>query len=643
MNLTKRIISSALVLSMAMLTILVEAYATSNTIKGQVFFEDGSPAAGVKINILSSNIDEVYDDEVVGFSNNYYTSVYTDSNGTYEFDRPSDYCLVEVDLDSLPTKTGISSWSSFLYPGETIEPLTIYQIADVALDSDNSIAVYNGDGDTIFTNIEVDNADSTINYADLLNLDSIEILQKVDANEFKVDLESNYDLSDYTFIEKVDALYNMELIDRETEVSMYLSAITNNGLSGLECATPIYDELASYCDDNPNSELSHQIAQNLLSTENRLKTRDDITYVDEKTETVGRFIIHFESNANESDYMSLSDLSKIITYVQNIDKAYFSEFGFKDPAYESGETKCHIYFASELDSATFPVKNASAPSGKGSYITIEYNKTSSSLADARETTLAHEIFHAIQQNYKTKTNNDLKWATESSATWASLRYYNKYRDKAAGRANSYLKDTTKSFSTYDKKGGYGIFLFFQYISQNYGDVAAIKRIYESFTNSGDIYSAVEHCSSSSTVPFKKLFAGFQAYNADTSHYNNYTNGTSRYINATVQGTDLMSISGKTLVPTSSMHFKYTKSTSSTKRIDFTLNVNGNYNDIAISLAKFTSSGTANLLRVYPNKSSSYTFSVLNFKSTNIKEVTVAVSNTNTSTTNNTFSLSAKIS
>ena len=594
MNLTKRIISSALVLSMATLTIPVEAYATSNTIKGQVFFEDGSPAAGVKINILSSNIDEVYDDEVVGFSNNYYTSVYTDSNGTYEFDRPSDYCLVEVDLDSLPTKTGISSGSSFLYPGETIEPLTIYQIADVALDSDNSIAVYNGDGDTIFTNIEVDNADSTINYADLLNLDSIEILQKVDANEFKVDLESNYDLSDYTFIEKVDALYNMELIDRETEVSMYLSAITNNGLSGLECATPIYDELASYCDDNPNSELSHQI-------------------------------------------------SKIITYVQNIDKAYFSEFGFKDPAYESGETKCHIYFASELDSATFPVKNASAPSGKGSYITIEYNKTSSSLADARETTLAHEIFHAIQQNYKTKTNNDLKWATESSATWASLRYYNKYRDKAAGRANSYLKDTTKSFSTYDKKGGYGIFLFFQYISQNYGDVAAIKRIYESFTNSGDIYSAVEHCSSSSTVPFKKLFAGFQAYNADTSHYNNYTNGTSRYINATVQGTDLMSISGKTLVPTSSMHFKYTKSTSSTKRIDFTLNVKGNYNDIAISLAKFTSSGTANLLRVYPNKSSSYTFSVLNFKSTNIKEVTVAVSNTNTSTTSNTFSLSAKIS
>lgn len=200
--------------------------------------------------------------------------------------------------------------------------------------------------------------------------------------------------------------------------------------------------------------------------------------------------------------MSLSDLSKIITYVQNIDKAYFSEFGFKDPAYESGETKCHIYFASELDSATFPVKNASAPSGKGSYITIEYNKTSSSLADARETTLAHEIFHAIQQKYKTKTNNDLKWATESSATWASLRYYNKYRDKAAGRANSYLKDTTKSFSTYDKKGGYGIFLFFQYISQNYGDVAAIKRIYESFNNSGDIYSAVEHCSSSSTVPLR---------------------------------------------------------------------------------------------------------------------------------------------
>ena len=172
------------------------------------------------------------------------------------------------------------------------------------------------------------------------------------------------------------------------------------------------------------------------------------------------------------------------------------------------------------------------------------------------------------------------------------------------------------------------------------DENADKKIY-----AGNNYSGYNRVSirRKRSLYVKKLFAGFQAYNADTSHYNNYTNGTSRYINATVQGTDLMSISGKTLVPTSSMHFKYTKSTSSTKRIDFTLNVNGNYNDIAISLAKFTSSGTANLLRVYPNKSSSYTFSVLNFKSTNIKEVTVAVSNTNTSTTNNTFSLSAKIS
>ena len=56
-----------------------------------------------------------------------------------------------------------------------------------------------------------------------------------------------------------------------------------------------------------------------------------------------------------------------------------------------------------------------------------------------------------------------------------------------------------------------------------------------------------------------------------------------------------------------------------------------------------SSGKASLLRKYPNTSSSYTISVLNFKSTNIKEVTVAVSNTNISTTNHTFSLSASVS
>lgn len=70
---------------------------------------------------------------------------------------------------------------------------------------------------------------------------------------------------------------------------------------------------------------------------------DSSTYINEGTATVGRFVIHFESNTNEADYMSSSDLGQVIQYIRNIDKVFFTDFGFKDPAYEKGETKCHIY------------------------------------------------------------------------------------------------------------------------------------------------------------------------------------------------------------------------------------------------------------------------------------------------------------
>lgn len=494
MNLFKRIVSSALALSIVTSAFSTDVFASEEIIEGQILFEDGSPAVGIKINILTSAVDEVYDNDIVGFANNYYTSVYTDSNGNYEFVRPSDYCLVEVDLDSLPSKTGVSSESSFLYPGETVEPFTVYQIADVSLSPDNDIAVYNDKGDTIFSRIEVDNTDSTIKFADLLNSDIIEISQDVNANDFKIDFETKLDMSDYPLIEKADALFNMNLIDKETKVLAYLSAVRNNELSGLECATPIYDELISYYDDNHRTKLGQQIAQTLSATETGSPSVMAKKYSNEATVTVGRFVIHFESNTNEDDYMSSSDLSQVVQYVRNIDKVFFTDFGFKDPAYEKGKTKCHIYFAQDVNSATLFTGNSDNPSGYGRYITIQYNKTSTSLADARETTLAHEIFHTIQQSYKTKTNKDLKWATEASATWASLRYYNRFREKAVDRAYSYLKDTTRSFSTFDN-GGYGLFLFFQYISQKYGDSEAIKRILEAFTDSGDIYSAVEHCHS----------------------------------------------------------------------------------------------------------------------------------------------------
>ena len=648
MNLTKRIISSALVLSMATLTIPVGAYATSNTIKGQVFFEDGSPAAGVKINILSSTIDEVYDDDVVGFSNNYYTSVYTDSNGTYEFNRPSDYCLVKVDLDSLPTKTGISSESSFLYPGETIEPFTIYKIADIGLNADNSVEVYNKNGEVISTPIDIGSSLSGDNITDIVNSDNIDTTYTINANDFLTELNTTYDFSDYSVIEKADILFEQGLLSHEDVLATYLYAIENEECNDMECFNPVYDALADYYNDADSSNLSlkSRIADTLALRDITEPSIDQMSKYFKKPKTViaGKFTLHYETEAELDNTVSSTNLSSIISILKNVSNAYFKTYGFKAEKMEDEETTYHVYLRDNI-SANGSTKKAN----NGLYIIIKYiDEKYESQNFAR--TLAHETFHILQEAYKKDSENSvLSWFKEAGASWAGMEYIDSYCSWGNSFANKYLISTDSSLIS-DDSDHYGAYLFYKYVSLKYDDVkdnkavkfSAMKRILEAYTIQDDIYKAFAYCRASGKTSYKALFAGFQAYNADPSYYT-YSNGKNSYKKAKYQELS----SGEIEIKPSSAHHYSFNATSKSSRIDFTVSMaKTDCSNMAVSIAKFSSGNKTKLMRYYPANTESYTFSVTGYSTSagKINSITVAVSNAgHTSADSFNYSLSSKVS
>lgn len=239
----------------------VTGFAAADTIHGQILMEDGSPAAGIKVDVLSSVLDKVYDEDITGFANYYAFSVFTDIKGEYEFTRPSPYCMVEVDVDTLPLKTGIDTQSVFLYPEDTPEAFTIYNIDRVEYDS-GSVSIYGNGGKNISASFTICDAKYTVErntdtaanaddrFADrfcgIKNVDAVIMSRSVNANGFEAEFTEREDLSEYSLNDKADVLYSKGLISEAARIFAYLYALETRDLGEEECMTSFYEDIDWY-------------------------------------------------------------------------------------------------------------------------------------------------------------------------------------------------------------------------------------------------------------------------------------------------------------------------------------------------------------------------------------------------------------
>lgn len=553
--------------------------------------------------------------------------MYTDENGVYKFNKPSEYCLVEVDLETLPSKTGIDTNSVFLYPNDNLAMFTIYTIDDVVINEDNDVVVYNNCGDSILANYSVES--TLANHSAKYTLtDSITVQKSISVNGMEYHFDTKEDLSEYSSVEKADYLYSNDLINAEQKANIYLQALKNNECDDMDCLTPIFDELFDYYSNHKNSRLAQEINQTLkFETDSnapllRADVYNDFIYTSKKTVTAGAFTMHYEGNSSAAGYMSSAVVQKYKQFLINLSTYYFTTNAFTKP---NGSATINVLFNANLPGHEDAAGFASSHNGVY-YIAVKY--TGSQSDDSINRTLAHEIFHTIQFTYNSQ-NQVLSWFKEGGATWAGSRYLDKYLGSSRTHANKYLDTVSSPMDDFSNNGQYGLFLFCQYISQNYGDIAAIKRILEAIQSGNDLYSSLEQCPSSGTVDYATLFSNYQGYNADTSKYDYSSNSTAKYNNAYLEDTDNTPISSS-VESLAAKHYQYSiEETMDKMTINFKV-TSGDYSDAKVAFVSFKSDGSGSNIKILPIASANCTYTFNPTSTNSFSKATLAVCNTDTS-------------
>ena len=612
---------------------------TSEVINGQIVSGDTFDLSGIKLDVFLSEM-AYSEKDVFIYSNKYQFSVFTDENGNYSFNKPSEKYLICVDLSSLPPKTGVDKNSIFVESEEDISTIELSNIANVMVENDSAI-IQNIDNEDIISNVDVDK----ISEYDSVRDEIIETTT-INANGFIQTSDVHKDMSALATLEKADILYNAGVISEEYKVEMYLDAYKKNDFDGQDCLTSIDDYLLNYYISHVGSDISQKV-QSVFTNSNR-SALSPYTFSSpgEKSITIGTgdtaitYKIHYENDATEACYMS--NPSVVLGYVANIASYYYTQNQFNIPAYENGETVYHIYF--------YPMDGGvngrcSSRSSGGSYISINYPPSSNTVNDLKKT-IAHEMFHSIQLVYN---NNQTfgNWFTEASATYAGLNYINTYLTYAKTKADNYLTTTSMRLNDYSSSNqrNYGEFLFPQYISQRYGGISAIRRVLEYYGTYG-LYNSLAYATNS--VAYDELFAGFSSYNADTRKYNNYTDGTNRYSDATRVGTNQNYSSSGSILSTAARFYDYIATTSSSNKLTLTINLtSGNYSSARFRIIKFPGDNSSStLISTYTPTASSITIVSYNFKtgttSSVFPKITLCAANVDTTTSSYVFSLSRTV-
>ena len=610
---------------------------TSSVLNGIIKTNDDVNVSNIKIDIMTSELKQSENDVFI-YENTYSYSVYTDNDGTFSFSKPSENCLVKIDLNSIPECTGVDKQSYFVDYTNTLENFTISEIADVEFNDTNSVTVYDTYRNQLVTNVDVEMDTQSISMYGMTNSDNLTALCIANANGYietaSIDISNEND----SLVTKANTMFAMGAISETEKAEMYLEALKTRDFGDQECITFIYDELNNYLTTGTNRTLADEIFSYIgENSKMRSSAPPEANYTTEGTRTVSNakisYTLHYEKDSVSSGYISETLMNSMEVYVKSIIDHYFITYGFNTPMLRTGDTSYQIYFVPGLDSNGFTRRCPKTSSGEpaGSLICINYPPSINTTDDIKKT-IAHEIFHSIQYAYTSQmgfTGND-KWFTEASATYAGLNYVNKYLSYGKSHANNYLASVGTPFTDISNNRSYGMFLFPQYLSQTYGGLNSIKRTLEYVSSGYPVLKSMEKSAqySDNSATYGEIFAMFQRCNADPRRY---VNSNGQYNEATRRLDNVGTASNIPVLSTSAVHYGL-KASSTTSAVSVTVDItSGSYTNAMFKLVKFPGDGGSSVYVNYKPTSTSFTIYVSSFKTGTTSSVyprlTLVASNT----------------
>ena len=476
-----RIISIVICISMIFcLIVSTSALGATQVFSGKIVCEDNIDLSDVEIKIYYS--ERTYDEEgnFLYYVETYERSVYADADGDFEFVKPSLYCSYTINVETLPANYGVSKHTQFIIPTRTNDSVALSAIATAEADYNGGsfYAVFRAvDGTEIYTDYDiVEDSESSVfvaseNLSTTKQIISSENIEDVNSYTLSGTIvtkgrnyrySKNFDISDYSEIEKADLLCSLGKITKEEKYNIYSQ--NDELLYEHNCIQFINDEGRAVNADPPEFDSTYDIG-------------------------FGSYTMQIRYNAN--DFTNhVSNLNLFKTQLTNIYRYFCQTNGFVAPTTSGNYLYLYITTVNQASGKTL------AYTGGDSYILIDKAIVQNGTA---ERTLAHEFMHAIMCKYLTYTAG--LWFNESFATLASLIYSNysnpSYLNSSAGFSEfrGYLEDFVEtpnlSLTSDSATREYGALVLPLCIYENHGGWSAIKTILQNFNTASSEFGAIQ--------------------------------------------------------------------------------------------------------------------------------------------------------
>jgi len=496
--------------------------------EGRIIVSDGVKLdlSGIVINVYSATL--AYEDNKLGlcrYDETFAFSIETKTDGSFSFEKPSTYCLLSIDINSLPYDMGITKQTTFYFPEKNNDEYVLARIADIEVDYDitqplgnETIRILDAEGNTISAPYSVRYSNTKTIKDALLNGYGTAFEIIVTAGNTEKAFPVSIDGAKYTAIERADIAYRFGTITVEEKILLYIDALVNN-THGLTCLTSLYEDIEEFARENPKSEVCVRLAELRSGEKSGFDYKPD--YGTEATVSDNFFVIHYDS-----ELLSLSKAEDVLDVYNDIED-YFTSYGFQAPLTISLDSKFHVFIdtygnGSEVYGLTsgyeWPTSTTTA-----AYIVLRglTDLTNLSTGVQPRAALAHEFFHAIQWSYNDERSGRT-FMSEAGASWAGVNFSGD-GGHISGSVNTFLSQPDTSLTSTSGSHDYGALLYPQFISQTCGGPSTLRRIYQSYAQGYSLSTAITNGISAAgyNYTYYTAYLGCAAYCSYPTFYSCY--------------------------------------------------------------------------------------------------------------------------
>ena len=585
----------AMLLSFALFAHAESGETERETFRGRIFSKDDIDVSGIEV-VIERLILSYEDKEsgIMEFDNIHYTTLTTDKNGYFEFEKPTKYCTYKINSDCIDSGYGLVRDTHVIDPGETYGEIEIRPVADIEIKNNRSGGVFaypkDKDGNSLIAKYDVfpnlsylktkkssgnmSSTETEWQYSDLKNIKAYNYSGTVKCGNITRSYSFDVDIDPSTE-ERINFLYRIGEISERRKIE-FIEEFLNDKNEIKYCGTGYLDNIRDFYERAGEYEHIYKKGYNI---DNYIPPACD-DYVSLLMGSQNVVIYFTKSSFSGDDIIYLNKFKNDILDIYN----YFCvENNFPCP-YGAGGEALKIYITNGIDELgrTYP-----ASSGGGSLIEIRESQVKS---DIPPQTIAHEFMHAIQNTYM--YSGAANWFKESMARMASMVYLFERNSTVFADSSAFYdfkQLITNYIRNYDKSladsNPDSTLLYPLTIYQDCGGWDAIKEIYE---NKKAGFNDILSFGMNVGETYRQRFIRMSVYNSRPSRFYNIARSVYGWPEISSKNASLTSVTSDTVNNMANQYYKFSANsdmgtlkitaTSNSEHITFTNTPKNSYDD-----------------------------------------------------------------